>query len=49
MRGLTKENEGTRVDIEDTRGGVYYIHPELEERIDQIKDELSNHRGWCVL
>ena len=45
LRCLTKEIEEGIVDIEDPRGGLYHIQPESEERVDQIKDELSHHRG----
>ena len=45
---LTKEIEEGLVGIEDTLGGVYHIHPESEERVDRIKNELSHHGGWCV-
>ena len=38
VRRLTKEIKEGRSDFEDTRGGVYHIHPKSEERVDQIND-----------
>ena len=48
VRRLTKSIKEGRVDIKDIRGGAHHIHPESDERVNQIKDELSQHRGWSV-
>ena len=48
-RRWTKVIKEGGVDIEDTRRGPHHIaRPKLDERVDQIKDELSHHRWWSV-
>ena len=47
-RRWTKVIKESGVDIEDTRCGPHHIRPKLDERVDQIKVELSHHRGWSV-
>ena len=47
-RRWTKKIKEGGVDIEDTRCGPHHIRPKSDERVDQMKDELSHHRGWSV-
>ena len=44
---VTKINKG-RTEVEDTRGGPYFVTPDKDRRIDRIKECLRETRGWSV-